>query len=282
MTVPGYMTEGVWVINWMIDPLMRGRGLGPVLMRQVSELSPLTLNVGSNSDAISVTTRMGWDDMGLLKRYVSVLDRDSVRLLLQTEMLSWPADHSYRPIQSSSVTVKKVLRFGDAVTALWDSLMLNVAGTRRSASFLNWRYAAHPVFSYRLFEAHAGNELCGIAVYHIENVRGFNLKIGRLVEFIAKPQVEDVLLQTVLSDAESQHAFAIDFFCSSARVSRALERNGFLSEGAVVEQLPVLFQPIDRSRKGIPFRALLKRLANRKEITDWYVTKSDGDQDRPN
>jgi hypothetical protein len=45
--------------------------------------------------------------------------------------------------------------------------------------------------------------------------------------------------------------------------------------------MPVLFQPIDRARTGIPFMADVTKLPPI-ELDEWYVTKGDADQDRPN
>jgi hypothetical protein len=43
-----------------------------------------------------------------------------------------------------------------------------------------------------------------------------------------------------------------------------------------------LFQPVNRSRRGIRFMAHLRKLPHAAESTEWYVTRGDGDQDRPN
>jgi hypothetical protein len=39
---------------------------------------------------------------------------------------------------------------------------------------------------------------------------------------------------------------------------------------------------VDRRRSGIRFMASLGNVPEAAEVQDWYVTKSDGDQDRPN
>ena len=62
-----------------------------------------------------------------------------------------------------------------------------------------------------------------------------------------------------------------------------MAQKGFLSPGdPASNQIPILFQPIDRRRTAIPFMAYLKNLDAEVEGVSWHVTKGDGDQDRPN
>jgi hypothetical protein len=108
------------------------------------------------------------------------------------------------------------------------------------------------------------------------------VRVGRLVELLCETK-EDDLLAAVLSDARSQGIAMMDFFCASQRFPAILRRHGFLlGEDSAAAQLPVLFQPIDRQRSGIAFMAYFGNAAEGAEVWDWYVTKADGDQDRPN
>ena len=92
-----------------------------------------------------------------------------------------------------------------------------------------------------------------------------------------------MLLSAVLADAASQAVVAVDFFCGTERFSSLLHRHGFLpGDDSRAKQVPTLYQPIDRRRSDIRFLADLRNVPNAASLTDWYVTKSDGDQDRPN
>src|SRR2546423_14773576 len=91
------------------------------------------------------------------------------------------------------------------------------AAPRRSAEFLNWRYVAHPVFTYRLLEARLDRELRGLAVYRVEQVRDMPVKVGRIVEIVAEKDMEGPVLGALLADARSQGVAALDFFCASRR-----------------------------------------------------------------
>jgi len=87
----------------------------------------------------------------------------------------------------------------------------------------------------------------------------------------------------VMEDAKSQGVAVMDFFNASKRLADVMTRHGFLpGESEPAMQIPMLFQPVDRRRSGIRFMASLGNVPEAAEVQDWYVTKSDGDQDRPN
>lgn len=292
VSLNGRVVNGTWVANWMVEEHQRKLGLGPFLMREVTEQFEVALDLGANADAHSLLSRMGWKDMGDLPRYVCVLDCTGAAALTANGQLKWPAATSpQRETRDRSIRVKLVDRFNEEATQLWDSTWgakgSLAGGTRRSAEFLNWRYAIHPVFKYRLLEARNNGRLCGIAVYHVEQVRDLPVRVGRLVELILDVKhpsdVDACLLRAVLDDARSQGVAMMDFFCASHRLSEVMTRHGFLpGESEPASRIPMLFQPVDRRRSGIRFMAHLGNIAEAAEVQDWYVTKSDGDQDRPN
>jgi hypothetical protein len=286
VSLGGQLVRGAWMVNWMVDPLQRRLGLGPLLMREVTSQFDVALNVGPNRDARDLLGRMGWTDFGELARYVCVLDIRAAGALTRTGKLQWPLI-APRPGEGKlppGTNIKLVSRFCDEATQLWDEVWgQQAAGTRRSTEFLNRRYADHPSFNYRLFELHQRGRLSGMAVYRVEQVQDMPVRLGRIVEFISKADGEEYLLRALLDDARAQEIAAVDFFCSSRRFSRLMARQGFLrGEDAAASQLPTLFQPIDWRRQGISFVAYLRNLPKTIAVRDWYVTKGDGDQDRPN
>jgi hypothetical protein len=261
--------RAAWAANWMVDDSTRRLGLGPLLMRELSKRFDITLALGGNHDAHALLPRMGWTDFGQLSRYVCVLNRAETAVLAGEGNGHWPV-HAGSDSRRTSGSTTQVDAFGADVTAFWDSRCgASAAGTRRSAEFLNWRYAAHPNFEHRLFEQRDGDRLRGIAVMRIEQVRDMPIRVAPL-------------LDTVVEEARAADAAVVDFFCGSDRLDAPLRAAGFVGpEQLGAAPLPMLFQPLDRSRTGILFMAHLQKVPEAAGITDWYVTKSDGDQDRP-
>jgi len=284
----GRLLRGCWLANWMVDQEQRQLGLGPLLVREVVGHFDVTLALGPNKDAHDILARMGWVDFGKLGRHVCVLDTAAAGALTETGRLDWPAQEPrQQPRRSGHAVVRRVDRFDNDVGQLWDSAWgarESAAGTRRSAEFLNWRYAEHPEFPYRLFETRLGGRLGGLAVYRVEEARGLPVRVGRITELVAQTEdSEAIMLAAVIEDARSQQAAALDFFCASQRLAGALAHQGFLpGEHPLAAQIPVLYQPLDRRRTGIAFMAYLGNVPEGAAALDWYVTKADGDQDRPN
>jgi GNAT superfamily N-acetyltransferase len=283
VSLAGRRISSAWAANWMVDESTRRLGLGPLLMRELSKRFDITLALGGNRDAHDLLPRMGWTDFGLLPRYVSVLDPERAALLTEHNRLEWPSAPPSMPTPCNGASVARVDAFGDDTTRLWDETWgASAAGTRRSAEFLNWRYAAHPTFTHHLFEVHDHGRLRGMAVLRIEQVRDMPIRVGRVLELLGDDEHIPVLLASVVEDARTEAAAVVDFFCGSRRMARPLEAAGFLpGERPPASSIPILFQPVDRTRTGILFMANLQKTPAAEGIQDWYVTKSDGDQDRP-
>ncbi len=279
VTLGGRVVRGAWVVNWMVEPKYRRLGLGPLLMREVMRQFDVTLNIGPNQDAINATTRMGWADFGELTRHVCVLDATMAQALTPSGQLDWPKGSARSP--ASKLDVRAVKQFSSDATALWDESQATAkAGVRRSAAYLNWRYARHPLFEYRLLEARRDGRLQGLAVCRVERVLDVPVRVGRITELLAAPDAMDGLVDAVLNEARAQQVAVVDFFTS--RPCEALRSHGFIEgEDSRAAQIPMLFQPVDRRRTGIRFLAFGPDGATVR-AAQWFVTKGDGDQDRPN
>jgi hypothetical protein len=276
---------GAWLANWMVDPAHRRLGLGPLMLRELTREVDVIVNVGISPEARDVLTRLRWTDFGELARHVAVLDPDAVRLLTGDDAGEWPAlAPGDERGHGDALAVRRVPSFDDEAGSLWDGMWDGrVAGVRRTAALLNWRYAAHPVFEYRLLEARRRDRLEGIAVYRVEAVRDIPVRIARILELVGDDAAVSRLVRGILDDARAEGAAAVDFFCSSRRAAPALAGQGFLAaDRAPASLMPWLFQPLDGRRTGIAFMAYPGSRSATLDAQDWYVTKGDADQDRPN
>jgi GNAT superfamily N-acetyltransferase len=271
------VVRGAWAANWMVDDRYRRLGLGPLLMRELCSQFDATLALGGNRDAHALLPRMGWTDFGDLHRFVAVVDAAAAAALTEGDSRNWPSAPAGAPDQC----VEWVDSFTESATALWDGVHSGTAGTRRTADYLNWRYAQHPLFKYRLVQSINGDALNGLGVYRVETVRDLPVKVGRIVELVCEPEDAGRIVRAIVEDAKAQGVAMLDFFCSTPRLTPALVEAGFSTEAAA--HFPMLFQPIDRTRTGVLFMAHLRKCADATLLPeDWYVTTSDGDQDRPN
>jgi hypothetical protein len=166
-------------------------------------------------------------------------------------------------------------------------------GTWRDSAYLRWRYLVHPRFEYRVLFARdeSGDTLCGLVVYRLERVHESNECVVRIVELLGERAATRLLVATVVEEAYAAGAAFVDFFCTLSSLAPALEDCGFVRDDALPASLPMLFQPLDFRRNRVRAAIwmaddeLAAAAAGPNGPLDQdalYVTRSDGDQDRPN
>jgi len=128
----------------------------------------------------------------------------------------------------------------------------------------------------------------GIAVWRIEQVRDRPIRVLRIVEFLGSAAAQEVLVRAALDAARDAGAAVGDFYCASPRVARPLAQAGFAlaPTDAAGGLLPSRFQPLES--QYFPMTTLLRlpgawrgRVQDLLDEGRLYITKSDGDQDRP-
>jgi len=122
-------------------------------------------------------------------------------------------------------------------------------------------------------------------VLRIEEAQDF--RMGRIVDFISMDAAEEFTLFKLLEYCEEQNVDAVDFFFTGSFHMDSLNKLGFSSDEKEPHSLiPMYFNPIIKSKKHINF--VFKLINNDhlderlNDIDNWYITKGDGDQDRPN
>jgi hypothetical protein len=283
VTVAGRTVRGAWTANWIVDATCRDMALGPRLMNDLIRQHDVTLVAGASSQAQAILPRLGFTNFGPLLRHLCVVDPVGAATLTGSAASAWSCSANAEMNSRMLGAIEQVDAFDESIARVWDSVWAgDGAGTRRSATFLNWRYTSHPRFSYRLFLAGPRKRPSGFAIYRVEAPSGAPVRVGRVVEFLAEASAEDALLAALFLDARAQDVALLDYFFSSARPIAALARSGWLSEDAVPARVPVLLQPIAPGRRAIPFLGHVRKACAPDDITRWYVTRGDGDQDRPN
>jgi hypothetical protein len=147
-------------------------------------------------------------------------------------------------------------------------------GACRDQSFLRWRYEQHPRFRYRVLR-----DEFGIAAYRVETVRGTDLRVLRIVDFLGGQE----LAEELVAAARRERVVFADFACTSPRFGRPLEAAGFAREDALPAELPGRFQPLEFSdRPVVSCFWAAPRLGLDFGSDDFYVSRADSDLDRPN
>ena len=101
---------------------------------------------------------------------------------------------------------------------------------------------------------------------------------------IVKKEFEDELISSILDYCKKKCHF-VDFFCTGNFYSTALKKFGFFNNRYKNLKIPTVFNPIDTNRRpeiNFLYADLLKSTKNDilANENNWYLVKSDSDQDR--
>jgi len=299
----GKTINACWLTNWIVLPEVKG-GKGLALLNLFSKEHGFdTVSFGINNKVASLYAALGWQEMQPIARmeWISPFKIDSAEDLIR---MTNPAacDDTIREYiaQASAVTYTndqpeaRSLNEVDAATwnrKGWNIWIKKTIGCAREYAYLNWRYLHHPVYQYETRVVVEDDRL-GLIVWRSEITRKVDLNgecenyvsFIRIVEFLPVSDANARNLMSIcLFDGAKEGAVAADFYCYSAELMQTLKRIGFfISDDTSGVCLPNHTQPI---AQGSNIRSTIKVFSDKghaHQDTEWYWTRSDSDQDRPN
>jgi len=164
----------------------------------------------------------------------------------------------------------------------WSRIRTGLAGTDRSFEYMNWRYIAHPIYRYEWIRVYDEDEqLQAAGVYRVEEAEGE--KALHIVEFLGEGQPAERLAHALCTAMREHKASFLGFRCSRPRSFdpwRAVG-GGIYDSNDLAYELPSLFQPVVPDHRALAWIYRIRRGVDPAELSELYVTRSDGDQDRP-
>ncbi len=271
------------LVNLMALEEYRGRGTGYFLYKEVEKFADVCTNTGYGPLVYDFIDNMGWNKMLALQRFVFILNEEKTSKLAKKLT---PKSILPEKTEEKNKSFERIKQFGQETEVFWKKVKNRYPITiERSQTYLNWRFANHPIISYHCLEAKKEEELLAFIVLHFEEAEGF--KIARIIDFVSTDEAEQYSLQQAIKYCEENKADLIDFFFTGDFHVESLKKTGFKEANKKPYSLiPILFNPIDRKRKNInfAFKLVNEDLYDERinDINNWYITKGDGDQDRPN
>jgi hypothetical protein len=232
------------------------------------------LNPGVNDAGAALGEGLGMTKLNFLHRYIAVIDKQAAKALAYNGRLP-------REVEEADPPAAEVIGARTVPDELGAELPFPrpAYGARRNRDFLRWRYETHPAFTYEfLFSPDYRSAL----VFHEEREMDSGSLILRVVDLLSRPEHQLALLSAVVLAAKTRGAAVVDFFCSLDCYEPALIAAGFFREETHQDgRIAALFRPLDFRKAGIRVLASCPGW-HKGRLEDWYVTKADSDQDRPN
>ena len=153
-------------------------------------------------------------------------------------------------------------------------------GAERNREFLRWRYESHPAFTYEFLFS---SDYRSVLVFHEERETENGVLVLRVVDVLARPRASALrcFLRSCLPGKNAGRLSSI-FFAALIACRPALGAAGFFDEAEHGDgHIAALFQPLDFRKTAIRVLASCPGWSEGR-LEDWYITKADSDQDRPN
>lgn len=296
----GKSSIGIWTANWSVKPEARK---GPVAIQLMLEFQrraiDLVMLFGMNPMLHPIMAGLKYHTVDSIPRFWTVFENglDRFKTLVATAYPDWSPDRltaladrfvlRSKPHQSPEFS-RQIPDSWDV--ASWQSIAGTTIGAARTAAFLRWRYADHPVYDYRFVVAEHSDG-AGLAVWRREEIEASGTRdlgsLGRIMEFLAPTaSCADQLAACLLADMNTSDVFGADFLGYNGASGGALQRAGFRAAEQETDgnYIPCRFQPIDTEMTTL--NSAISVIGQGPDAAfspncQWLWTKGDGDMDRP-
>lgn len=277
-TCLGRPVQGAHVISWLAAPEARGRGLGTLVTRTVTEQYDYVLARSPSAAGLAIFRQLGFRYVKNCPRWVAVLDAASaVRLAVE------PADAGARRAAVRAERTESGPYSSAATCPLWAEAAARAAlgdstTFARTTDYFRWRYEQHPTFRYEFVWSEGRTD--GIAVARVEDVSGREGRVLRVVEFLAAPGGARNLAKAVFGYGRAGGCAFADVFGFSERfVAGWVAAGGFATFEEPELRLPHLFQPWDASTDTPGFSLFGRGAVD--DLTRVHFSRGDGNMDWP-
>jgi len=271
--------------NLMVEGSVRPFGFGTYLMKSAMDQYDILWGTGYNPATRTIYEKLGnWKMMGDLNRYIKILNHERITRLIGQKV----ENESHKNNKHhNEITVKEINFFDTSIDYFWTAIKNKYPITvQRSADYLNWRYSFHPYFKYKILLAERKGEIVGYLVYRVSEATGVDekLTVAHILDLISEKEAIHCLLQYFEKKAELMSVDIADYFSTGLFHHKEFIQSGYHQDIKFpYDEIPLYFNPISHKRQGINFLVFTK--LNKEKIgnvNSWYITKGDGDKDRPN
>ncbi|MDQ3696455.1 MAG: GNAT family N-acetyltransferase [Gemmatimonadota bacterium] len=215
----------------LVDPAMRGRGVGKQLVLRAAERAPVILAKATSNAMYGLRKSVGFEDRENANHLVCVL-RPFTAASIKVRgafVMFWLYALLRRPRIPAGLTVRPLERFDEAVDLLTRRI---AAGDEvvpvKSSRYLSWRYQDVPGRAYLLLRADGPEGLRGCAVVRLPSGPGGP---AWLVDVIVPTDDLPALAALVSASREAARTAGcgvLKTFATSPRVRWVLRRGGFV------------------------------------------------------
>jgi GNAT superfamily N-acetyltransferase len=214
--------RAAWMVDWMVDPAWRLKGVAPALLSANTEEYDLMLGLGVEEAPHKAMLRDRWEDLGSLSLFVRPLDAQACARLLRIPMLLAKAaprivlSGSVRALAGIATTIRRVTlepisAFDERSDSVWRSAKDEYPVlVKRDLQSVAWRYDDGPFKElYQRFYVKHRAATVGYVVVRLAQWRGHT--VGRVVDYLVPRRYLRPAFALVLDLLGSQRTIAAFF-----------------------------------------------------------------------
>jgi hypothetical protein len=275
-----------WFVETMALESVRGKAIGPMLIKKALEDVPFNLSLGQTPKMRAIQLAMGWQHVAPLETYVLIFNQQKVFAnkvrplwlgnlaacglsILQgsRRMLGW---RRLRWIP----TISEITRFDASHDRLWEEVEHEYQCiVVRDASYLNWKYVDQPGQDFVRIAVRRDEKLVAIAVVLIvEPGSTYVYRRGFLVDLIVPISDAEVIwaaLEAVRKICTDRSVDLLTFYLINHALRESITSYGFFA------RKPTRFFLVAMQGVSTEENELMSSHKN------WFITMGDSDIDRP-
>lgn len=273
LNVAGKTVQSMWILDLMVDPDFRRRGIMKKLVKIAEQHSPHLLGVNTNRQhAPALLQSLGWVIVSKIPRFHKILfPGNAVRELSQVKAVRSALNLLFAPLRPRRAEIDEHVRilpkFDHSFDAFWNEARDQWGcSISRSAATLNWQFERQPNKKFEILGYYENNNLMGYSVlfFRKANKNGLIDKAA-ISDICYGPQNSSHIVDTLLQ----------------ASLRLAVERR---AGGLVTDALDALLNERLRYFGFWPIKSGLQLMAKAPENHDfiydrknWFLTRGDSD-----
>ena len=274
-----------WFVETMAADEVRGKAIGPMLVKKALEELPFNLSMGQTAQMRELQFALGWQAVGCVPEFVSVvggkfdlagrLPEPLARIgaTLLTQWHGWMRRRAKAKVKRDLYEFSRLTALGGEHDELWRRMRASLTfSVIRDSNYLQWKYLARPHSDLQLFELRSNGVVQGMAVLKLRPPSSaYSYTRGFITDVVADLSDQDALTTLVCSSVEQcrkDGAQSVVCCASEPRLRAVLKQCGFLEREPRYHFL--LAAPADDPRYESSKLLVLD---------NWFLTIGDSDAD---
>ena len=274
----GNIIRGAEITTWMVSEGLRGMSFASDMLNHLINNYDFICAVGGMSDAaLDVYKRTGFKHIRWLPRFYKIYN------LKQTKAISNITHLGFKLLSKINISIKTIPDVEEFnSTSNYKNFYENLNCFSRSFADIEWRYINHPYFKYKVFVINPNGEKEVFLILRVEEHE--SICLCHVIDFYGYEEGFLDALNFIDYYCVNNSVDFADFYCLSSYITKYFWCNGWLS---VLDDfqvtIPHLFNPIEL--KNPPTACVImyspRHLTQLCDINRLYITKGDGDLDKP-